>query len=179
MSEQFFFYNDSTGCLRKLKAYAKPLKALEEFRDVNSASIFCFCLEVTKNHRQLLVCFEATATLRAFARACALDVLHLWEAPAAVKEYLETGNEALRDAAGAAAWDAARAAAGAAARAAARDAAGAAAEAAARDAAWAAGDAAWDAAGATGAAGAKLAPTVKELQQSALSLLIRMIEAKD
>ena len=43
----------------------------------------------------------------------------------------------------------------------------------------AAGDA-WAAAGAAaGATGAKLAPIVKELQQSALSLLIRMIEAKD
>ena len=55
-------------------------------------------------------------------------------------------------------------------------AAGDAAWAAARAAAWAAGEAAGDAAW---AAGAKLAPTVKELQQSALSLLIRMIEAKD
>ena len=54
--------------------------------------------------------------------------------------------------------------------------------AAAGAAAWDAAGAAWDAAGAAGAAraaGAKLAPTVKELQQSALSLLIRMIEAKD
>ena len=68
-----------------------------------------------------------------------------------------------------AAWAAARAAA----RDAARDAVG--------DAAWAAawaaaGDAAWDAAGA--AALAALQPTVDKLQQSALALVERMIEAK-
>ena len=78
---------------------------------------------------------------------------------------------AARDAAGAAAWDAAGAAAwdaaGAAAGAAARDAAGAAAGAAARDAAGAAAGA---------AAREALAPTVKELQASALRLLDRMID---
>jgi len=85
------------------------------------------------------------------------------------------------DAAWAAAWAAARAAAGAAAWAAAGDAAGDAAWAAARDAARdAAGDAAWaaarDAAGA--AAKKKLAPTVAKLQESALQLVNRMIDAK-
>jgi len=87
----------------------------------------------------------------------------------------------------AAAGDAARAAAGDAARdaarAAARDAARAAARAAACDAAWAAawaaaGAAAWDAAGgpaAWDAAGAALAPTVTQLQQSALALFDSML----
>jgi hypothetical protein len=73
-------------------------------------------------------------------------------------------------AAGAAAWDAARAAAGAAAGAAAWD--------AARDAAWdAAGAAAWATAWATArdAARAALAPTVAELQASAVDLFERMI----
>ena len=84
------------------------------------------------------------------------------------------------DAARAAAWDAARAAAWAAAwaaaRAAARDAAWDAARDAARDAAWdAARDAAWDAARA--AAWEKLKPTASQLQQSALELIERMIEA--
>jgi hypothetical protein len=85
---------------------------------------------------------------------------------------------AARAAARAAAWDAARAAAGDAAR----DAAWDAARAAAWDAAWdaaraaaraAAGAAAWAAARA--AAAAALAPTTRELQQSALLLLDRMI----
>jgi hypothetical protein len=93
--------------------------------------------------------------LRQFARWCALSVAHLWDMPAVVRQYLETGDESLRAAAEAAAeaaaWDAAGAAARDAARAAAWDAAGAAAGAAAwdaaRDAAGAAARAAaWDAA---------------------------------
>src|SRR5574343_568575 len=94
--------------------------------------------------------------LREFARWCALQVIHLWDAPDVVRQYLETGDESLRDAAQAAVWDAAedvaseaaaaRAAAGAAAAAVrdARDARSAAAASAVRDAesAWAA---AWDA----------------------------------
>jgi hypothetical protein len=102
---------------------------------------------------------NADDILRAFARKAALSVIHLWDAPDVVRQYLETGDESLRaaaraaawaaawDAARAAAWDAARAAAWDAAWDAARDAAWAAARAAAwaaaRDAAWAA---AWDAA---------------------------------
>ena len=87
--------------------------------------------------------FDATAMLREFARKCALDVIHLWNAPEVVKTYLTTGDESLRAAARDAAWAAARAAAWDAAWAAAWDAAWAAARAAARAAAW---DAAWDAA---------------------------------
>ncbi len=88
---------------------------------------------------------DAEDVLREFARQCALSVVHLWDCPKVVRDFLETGDERLRDAAVAAAW-AARAAARAggaameAAWAAARDAAVAAAMAAARDAA---GRAAW------------------------------------
>lgn len=87
------------------------------------------------------------AVLRAFARKAALSVIHLWNAPAIVRQYLETGDESIRDAARAARDAArdARAAARAAAMAAAMDAAMDAAW-AARDAAWAARAAAWDAA---------------------------------
>jgi len=103
------------------------------------------------------------AILCRWARWCALRVIHLWNAPEVVREFLETGDESLRAAAWAAArdaawaaardadWDAARDADGDAARAAAwaaaRDAARDAARAAAWDAAWAAAWAAdWDAA---------------------------------
>ena len=100
--------------------------------------------------RTYLAGFDATDILRLFARKCALDVIHLWDAPDVVKRYLETGDESLRAAAwaaaGAAAWAAARAAAGAAAGAVAWDAARAALLAAAWDAARAAAwAAAWDA----------------------------------
>src|SRR5574343_109471 len=92
--------------------------------------------------------------LREFARWCALQVIHLWDAPDVVRQYLETGDESLRDAAQAAVWDAAedvaseaaaaRVAAAASAVRDARDARSAAAASAVRDAesAWAA---AWDA----------------------------------
>ena len=63
---------------------------------------------------------DISDTLRHFARLCALDVIHLWDAPDVVVDYLQTGKEEFRDAAGAAAraaagdaaWDAAGAAAG-------------------------------------------------------------------
>lgn len=38
-------------------------------------------------------------TLNLFARKCALSVAHLWEMPDIVRQYLETGDETLRDAA--------------------------------------------------------------------------------
>ena len=75
---------------------------------------------------------DVSPLLWEFARKCALGVLHLWDAPQVVRDYL-TGDESLRaaawDAASAAAWDAASAAAWAAAWAAAGAAAGAAEEA--------------------------------------------------
>jgi len=77
---------------------------------------------------------DASPLLRTFARSCALDVVHLWDAPPVVMQYLLTGDEALRSAAGATAWVAAGVAAGA--------------------AAWAAWGAARAAARAAGAAGA-------------------------
>ena len=99
---------------------------------------------------------DGDALLCAFARRCALDVADLWDMPKVVQEYLETGKDDMRAAAGAAAWNAARTAgaaawnaAWAAAWAAARD-ARTAARTAARDAVEAAartaGAAAWDAA---------------------------------
>jgi hypothetical protein len=108
--------------------------------------------KIVGRRRKILQQVDATALLQQFARDCASMVLHLWDAPEIVKQYLATGDESIRaaawaaarDAAWAAAWAAARDAAWAAAWAAARDAAWAAARDAARDAAWAAErDAAW------------------------------------
>jgi len=41
-----------------------------------------------------------------YARWCALQVVHLWDAPDVVVKYLKTGDESLREAARAAAWTA-------------------------------------------------------------------------
>ena len=119
------------------------------------------CDEVVDEQHDKLVCRKRTILwridgeelLREFARKCALDVIHLWDAPQIVIDFLQTGDPKLqaaaRAAAEAAAWDAAWAAAG--------DAAWAAAEAAGAAAgnawaAWAAGAAAGAAARAAGAA---------------------------
>ena len=85
--------------------------------------------------RKILWRIDGEKVLCAFARWCALQVIHLWDASDIVIEFLTTGNENIRNAA----WEAARNAACYAARNAARDAAWD----ADRDAAW---DAAWDAA---------------------------------
>ena len=80
--------------------------------------------------RKILWRIEGEQVLTAFARWCALQVVHLWDAPDVVIKYLTTGNENTR----AAASDAARYAA----RSAARSADWAADWAAASDADWAA-----------------------------------------
>jgi len=53
---------------------------------------------------------DATEILRKFARMCALDVVHLWDAPQVVMDYLKTGDESIRTTARDAARDAATAA---------------------------------------------------------------------
>ena len=106
------------------------------------------CKEITEERDDKLVCrrrrviatIDATELLRRFARLCALDVIHLWDAPDVVVRYLKTGDESIRDAAMAAAWDArsdANAAARSDANVAARNAAKPDARIAARSAAWA------------------------------------------
>jgi len=106
--------------------------------------------KLVATERHVIWIGDATDTLCNFARWCALQVIDLWDAPAIVKRYLETGDKSIQDAAG----DAALSAAGEAAQAAARDAALSAAREAALSAARAAAlsvarDAAWDAAWAT------------------------------
>jgi hypothetical protein len=49
---------------------------------------------------------DCADVLHKFARMCALDVVHLWDAPQVVQDYLSTGDEDLRDEA----WAATRAA---------------------------------------------------------------------
>ena len=69
--------------------------------------------------RRVVARINAEPLLFDFARWAASQVLHLWKAPDVVKQFLATGDESLRAAAGAAAGDAAGAAARTAARAAA------------------------------------------------------------
>ena len=66
--------------------------------------------KVVASRRRILGRADVTDELRAFARAEALVVSHLWACPDVVRQYLETGDDVLRDAA----WTAARGAASAA-----------------------------------------------------------------
>ena len=96
--------------------------------------------KLVATRRRIVARINAGPMLREFARSCALDVIHLWSAPAVVRQYLESGDESLRDAARDAAMEAARDAATEAAR-------------------YAATEAAWDAAGAAAGAAARAAAT--------------------
>ena len=94
--------------------------------------------------RRILWRVDGEDLLRRFARLCALDVIHLWDAPEIVARYLKTGDESIRAASGAASWVASRAASWAASGAASRAASWVASWAASRDASWAAsGAASW------------------------------------
>jgi hypothetical protein len=55
--------------------------------------------KLAASERTILWRMDAVDVLRAFARRCALDVIHLWDAPEVVRTYLETGDETLRVAA--------------------------------------------------------------------------------
>ena len=67
--------------------------------------------KLVASERTILWRIDGEYTLWRFARMCALDVVHLWDAPDAVLDYLRTGDEELRAAARAAAGAAAGAAA--------------------------------------------------------------------
>jgi hypothetical protein len=125
--------------------------------------------KVCASKRKIIARFDATELLRADARASALSVAHLWEMPAIVRQYLETGNEDIRKEARDAAY-AARAAASYAA-----SAASAASYAAAADACGyaAAAAAAADACGYAAAAAAKL-----KHQQASRDRLEATVDAK-
>ena len=123
-------------CQRGLHASIDPLQALDYapgpviWRVRLSGMIVRGDDKLVATRRTYLWGYDATEVLHAFARKCALDVIDKWDAPAVVREYLETGDESKR----------------AAVRAAVRSAAREAAWAAVRDAAWeAAREAAWEA----------------------------------
>jgi hypothetical protein len=164
-------------CVRGLHASRRLIDALAYAPGETVCRVECGGEVVEGDDK--LVCTERTilwrvdgaSLLREFARWSALQVVHLWNPPQLVLDFLNTGDESLRDAASDAArvaasdaaWDAASDAAWDAARVAASDAAWDAASDAAWDAAWvaaraaasaAASDAAWDAAGAAASAAA-------------------------
>jgi len=151
IGEELVFSGRIEICVSGLHASKHPFDALA-YAPGNLLHLVD-CRDIREEQKDKFVCssrtilktIDSTKILQEFSRKCALEVIHLWDCPSVVREYLETGREEIREAAWAASWDAARAA---------RDAAGnAAGNAAAWAAAWAAaGDAAWDAAWAAWAA---------------------------
>ena len=103
-------------CSSGFHASVRAIDALANAPGPIIQRVECFGLGDSCGHTDKLVCRErkclwiadATDTLRAFARWCALSVIEKWDAPPIVRQYLETGDESIRDAAMAAAWDAAR-----------------------------------------------------------------------
>ena len=164
IGEWLVFEGDPVPCKCGLHASAEPFDALQ-FAPGSILHKVELAGKIEKHgnpvdkfaaqRRRIISSLDATEILRLFSRRVALDVIHLWDAPPVVMEYLETGDESImaaaEAAARAAAWAAARDAAWAAAIAAAWADASAAASAAARAAAWAA---AWAAAIAAASAAA-------------------------
>jgi hypothetical protein len=175
--------------LAKLNVHADALASLPEITDMAQVPLIIPVIEAAR--RDAIVAGNAAKTAArnaAWTAASNAAWTAAWDAAKTAAK--AAARDAARDAAWDAAWDAAKAAAKAAARDAAWNAAGAAAwnaaGAAASNAAWnAASNAAWNAASnAAGAAAGDaardaLAPTVEHLQQSALDLVNRMIEAAD
>ena len=104
-------------CETGLHASIHPFDALQ-YAPGNTLCLVECCGEIVEDtdklvcsRRRIIARMDATELLRYFARMQALSVVHLWDAPDVVLDYLMEGEESNRAAARAAAW-----AAGAAAR---------------------------------------------------------------
>lgn len=101
-------------CESGLHASRRPADALSHA----PGPILCLveCDGIVSEHADKLVCrrrkiiarMDATDMLRYYARMQALSVVHLWSPPGVVLDYLMTGDESIRAAAGPAAGAAAR-----------------------------------------------------------------------
>ena len=101
-------------CVYGLHASIKPLDALQ----YAPGSIVSYCRmhgqiiygedKMVAEGREYLSVIDADTVLLEFSRWCALQVIHLWDAPDVVKKYLETGDEVLREASWAASRGASR-----------------------------------------------------------------------
>lgn len=146
------FAGEPIPCEQGLHASLQPFDALQYAPGAILCLVRCAGTivytedKIVCTERTIVARMDATELLRYFARMQALSVVHLWDAPDVVLDYLMTADESIRTAARtaarAAAWaawsaaqDAVRDAAWAAARDAAREAARAAAWSAARAAA--------------------------------------------
>ena len=96
-------------CSHALHASRQPFDALQYAPGPNLYRVRCWGDvqeeddKLGARNREYVAMIDATDLLRAFARSRASLVLHLWDAPQVVRDYLATGDETLRPAAEAAA----------------------------------------------------------------------------
>ena len=101
-------------CIRGLHASPSPLNALRYApgntlcRVQLDGKIIVDDDKMVASRRRIIWHLAAEPMLWAFARWCALQIIHLWDAPEVVVRYLRTGDPKLRDAARDAARDAVR-----------------------------------------------------------------------
>ena len=93
-------------CERGLHASLEPFDALK-YAPGDTLCLVEVAGEIIKDtdklvasKRRILARMDATEMLQYFARMQALSVVHLWDAPDDVVDYLMTGDESIRDAAG-------------------------------------------------------------------------------
>ena len=97
-------------CESGLHASIDPFDALQYAPGATLCRVHC-AVDIVKGddklicrERTILRRMDATELLSYFARMRALSVIHLWDAPQVVCDYMMTGDESIRDAA----WAAAR-----------------------------------------------------------------------
>lgn len=92
---------DPKMCLHGLHASIKPLDALMyapgpvACKVLVGGRIFKEDNKIVGTTREVVAMGDATEIFQKFARKVALEVLHFWDYPIHVKEYLEAGNENL------------------------------------------------------------------------------------
>ena len=105
LGEPLVHKGDIVPCKSGLHASIHPLDALEfapglilHLVDLEG-EIVQHDDKLVGRKRTIIATVDVTELLREFARWCALSVIHLWDAPDIVRQYLETGDEKLRYAA--------------------------------------------------------------------------------
>jgi len=100
-------------CESGLHASKHPFDALRYAPGETLCLVECEGIEdehedkIVCHRRKIIARMDAQEMLRYYARMQALSVIHLWDAPDVVLDYLMTGDESILDAAWAAAGDAA------------------------------------------------------------------------
>ena len=127
--EKLVFHDQPIMCMQGFHASIDPFDALQYAPGGTLCLVECGGTiikgddKLVCTERTIIARMDATEMLRYFSCMQALSVVHLWDAPDVLLDYLMTGDESIRAAAWAAAWDAAWDAARDAACAAVRDAA--------------------------------------------------------